>query len=241
MKKVGDEYKIKNGSLTLAQQWNLDSSGNAQGYRLDFDGDSKWDLLQKRAHNRSNEIRSIRRVTPDAPAASEGEAMKQRQSVQCFIFSWPRVKDLAVELYRQLEQVVDTLVINSGDNLPGVENCLNIGEDAYFTEQMNEMLTYMQACKAKAIAYTFVADTKLVSGNYADLIDTVVRNHERIGWGMYGLEREGVRMFRRDATNQHMAGVHEIPKVYPADLGHCFMHRKLRASGATHEVSVPPV
>ncbi len=143
-----------------------------------------------------------------------------RQDVQCFIFSWPKVKDLAVGLYDQLAEVVDTVVIDSGDGLP-VDNCDSIVENAYFTEQVNSMLDWKRFSLGKQIAYTFVADTKLPDGNYADLIDTALKNYDAMGWAMYCLEKPGVRMFGRTE------GVHEIPEYYPADLGHCLMHRKL--------------
>ena len=153
-----------------------------------------------------------------------------REDVQCFIFSWPKVKKLAVELYHQLEQVVDTVVVNSGEeNLPGIENCLNIGEDAYFTEQINEMLNFMQKSE-KMISYSLVADTKLIQGNYGDAIDAALLSYDYIKWGMYSLEGKG-RPIKREFSLQHMPGVHEIPLEYPADLGHCFTHRKVLKSG----------
>ncbi|MBL8812383.1 MAG: glycosyltransferase, partial [Planctomycetaceae bacterium] len=46
-------------SVTFAQCWTLDSTGNWQGFREDGNGDGTWDLIQARTANKVNEITDI--------------------------------------------------------------------------------------------------------------------------------------------------------------------------------------
>ncbi len=50
---------LSSGTLTFAQEWSLDPTGNWSTFKQDDDGDSTWDLDQSRSHNGVNEITQI--------------------------------------------------------------------------------------------------------------------------------------------------------------------------------------
>ena len=135
-----------------------------------------------------------------------------------------------------MARVTDTVVINSGyEDLPGVglrgipNPYRNIGTQAYFTDQINEVLTYFRNGE-KQIAYIIVADTKLVNATYQGLLIKALHYYNNLtAWAMYCPWEIGKRPFPKETSVQHTTGVYEIPKAYnhAPDLGHCLIHKKL--------------
>jgi len=99
---------IEDGTLTFAEEWTLDATGNWTSFKQDTDtGTSGWELDQDRSHNKANEIDNITEETgnPEWPTPEHDKAGNMTEIPQPGDLE--EKYDLTYDAWNRLVKVVD--------------------------------------------------------------------------------------------------------------------------------------
>ena len=105
----------------------------------------------------------------------------EHKDIQPFIFNWPGQFEKVCKIEQELNKVFDKVFVINSDENNLKEDWINIGNDAYFSDQFRKALELYN--KDKKVLFHIQGDTQY--DNWEGLINDALKYFDEYEWGIY--------------------------------------------------------
>jgi len=104
-----------------------------------------------------------------------------KKDIQPFIFNWPGQYEKVCKIEEELNKIFDDVIVINSDDDNTNDGWINIGNDAYFSDQFRKALELYS--RDKKVLFHVQGDTSY--DKWEDLVDDSLKYFDEYEWGIY--------------------------------------------------------
>jgi hypothetical protein len=104
-----------------------------------------------------------------------------KNDIQAFIFNWPGQFEKVCKIEEDLTKIFDDIIVINSDDNNTKEGWINLGNDAYFSDQFKKALELYN--RNKKVLFHIQGDTSY--DNWNELVEDAIKYFDDYEWGIY--------------------------------------------------------